>query len=379
MQIILIGNYKPDKQESMERFAQMLSTEFSANGVTPAIWRPPALLGSFFSATNRGAGKWMAYIDKWIIFPVILHCRVKFRFHKKKCSYHICDHSNAPYLKCLPAGKSVITCHDVLAIMGALGYRDTFCEASRMGKLLQKWILKHLGTAQKLAAVSEQTLKQLYILLPGKDKAGHNWQVIYNGFNNDFRPLQHLPENNVLTGLGLQSQTPYLLHVGSGLPRKNRKLLIDMAIMLESRWDGKICYAGEKIEPALLQYAEERGIKDKIINIVRPSHEILTLLYSGCAAFVFPSYSEGFGWPLIEAQACGVPVIASNVQPMPEISGGAALHCDPDRPQDFTEGFMWLQEKKNKEEIVARGFVNISRFTTKKMTNAYLLLHGIKI
>ncbi len=136
---------------------------------------------------------------------------------------------------------------------------------------------------------------------------------------------------------GLKPRVSFLLHVGSAFPRKNRKILIDMVAALGKSWDGKICYAGETIEDELLDYAESMGVGERIISIVKPSHELLRALYSGCEAFMFPSFSEGFGWPAIEAQACGAPVIASNLAPMPEVSGEAALFADPYKPAGFCE------------------------------------------
>ncbi len=68
MHIILIGNYAPDKQQSMERFAQMLANGFSKEGHHATIWRPVVLLGKLFKSTTTGPGKWMGYIDKWILF-----------------------------------------------------------------------------------------------------------------------------------------------------------------------------------------------------------------------------------------------------------------------------------------------------------------------
>ena len=66
-----------------------------------------------------------------------------------------------------------------------------------------------------------------------------------------------------------------------------------------------------------------------VIEVVEPSDEDLRSLYSGAAALLFPSLYEGFGWPLIEAQSCGCPVITSNRSPMTEVAGSAALYIDP--------------------------------------------------
>ena len=94
---------------------------------------------------------------------------------------------------------------------------------------------------------------------------------------------------------------------------------------------------------------------------------------------MFPSFSEGFGWPPIEAQACGAPVIASNLAPMPEVSGEAALFADPYSPQAFAEAFLTLKGNVSlKEDLIQKGIKNIERFHIDKMMRAYLELQGVK-
>ncbi len=377
MRFILIGNYVQDKQQSMERFANMLATGLSKEGHTATIWRPVVFFGKLFRSTTTGPGKWMGYIDKWILFPVILHIRMLHKkYHSANIHFHICDHSNSYYLKPLPVHRTVITCHDVLAIRGALGYADACVSASKTGRILQNWILNNLTNAHKLAAVSWTTYQQLCALdnIHPKDHS-KNWMVIYNAFNANFWPLPKEEAGALVRKAGIDPVHPYLLHVGSGLPRKNRKLLIDMLMVLGSRWNGMICFAGEPLEKELITYAGTLGLKHRIASVVSPDHITLVALYSTCAAFVFPSLSEGFGWPVIEAQACGAPVIASSLNPLPEVSGGSALHADPVRPADFADAFLSLQNKKTREELIGKGFENARRFNVSRMTHAYLNLH----
>ncbi len=378
MHIILIGNYIPDDQVSMQRFTNMLDEGFMESGVTSEIWYPSVIFGKLVKQTIYGFGKWLGYIDKWIIFPFILKRRIKKSKRQNKLyAFHICDHSNAPYLKYLPVERTVITCHDVLAIMGAFGYPDAYCEASRMGKILQSWILKSLIKAKKLAAVSNQTLIQLELLSKNKLPANKEWRIIHNGFNKDFKPLDASSTSSILNMINIELKKPFLLHVGSGQPRKNRELLVEMISILNSKWAGKICFAGEGIDPKLFAYASSLGVTDRMISVVSPEHKHLVALYSACEAFIFPSFSEGFGWPLIEAQACGAPVIASNIAPLPEVTGGAAIHGDPKNAMDFANAFLSLENKEIRDDLIKKGFENSARFSNKKMIQEYLNLHGL--
>lgn len=377
--IVLIGNYPPDRLESMNRFAQMLLCCFRRAGMKTEIWYPCVFLGALTSSTGTGIGKWLSYIDKWVIYPLILRKRIfHHRFQGEKIYFHICDHSNAPYLKCLPAETSGITCHDVLAIRGALGYPDAYCPASVLGKILQKWILKYLGNARFLACVSQLTMQQLKELRQAPTLPNQKWQVIHNAFNADFGLLTNATTRSMLNKTALKDK-PFLLHVGSALTRKNRKLLLDMVAILGNRWDGYICYAGDALNEDLIKHAELLGLQDRVISIVKPDHITLVALYNACDALIFPSFSEGFGWPVIEAQASGAPVIASSIDPIPEISGNGALHADPLKPEAFADAFLTLQNCEGKRaRLIENGFKNVLRFESTPMTNAYLDLYGIR-
>lgn len=378
LKIILIGNYAKDKQMSMELFANLLRNGYINAGNQAVIWRPPVVFGRLSSNTLNGFGKWLAYIDKWLIFPILILLKRCFPANRKfNVRFHICDHSNVIYLPYLPNHKTVVTCHDVLAIRGALGHKDAYCEASSFGIILQHWILGGLVRAKKLAAVSATTLKQLNELDKSANYKRCDRRLVLNAFNESFQPVPKQDALRVLSIGGVDVKEPFLLHIGSSLPRKNRKLLIDMLELLQGNWNGKVVLAGQEIDPELYYRIQQKNLKDRVIMVKRPNYDMLNALYSACDAFVFPSYSEGFGWPIIEAQACGAPVIASNIEPIPEVAGGAALHCNPDSPSEFVEAFKTLSNEKLKSELVQKGFVNCNRFKPERMIQEYLEFHLI--
>ncbi|MEJ7663191.1 MAG: glycosyltransferase [Hymenobacter sp.] len=154
-------------------------------------------------------------------------------------------------------------------------------------------------------------------------------------------------------------------------------MLLEMVHALGSRWPGSICFAGEAPDEALLARAAALGLRERVVAIVKPDHDTLVALYGACEAFVFPSFSEGFGWPVIEAQACGAPVIASTVEPMPEVSGGAALHADPTDPAAFAAALLALQEPGARQALVQRGLLHSQQFAPARMVQAYLQLYGL--
>jgi glycosyltransferase involved in cell wall biosynthesis len=376
MRIILIGNYTKDNQESMKRFTQMLFSGYSELNISAEVWLPDVLMAKWSKSTNKGLGKWLAYIDKYVIFPIKLRYKLLAKkYNTADVRFHICDHSNAMYISHLPLARTLITCHDVLAIRGAFGYTDAYCPASATGRVLQKWILKSLSKAKYLAAVSHFTLNQLNDLLGRNEILTDKWKVIHNGFNSNFWKMDPDQSRPLLKSVGVELYEPYILHVGSQLPRKNRKLLLDMVYHLGDNYKGKICFAGQAIDDGLLRHALSLGLQNRLVVVLKPDHNTLVALYSNCKAFIFPSFSEGFGWPVIEGQACGAPVITSKLEPFIEVGGEGVLFADPYKADDFAEAFLKLNDDGVNVNLIEKGYNNCTRFDFRDMIKSYIELH----
>lgn len=377
--VILIGNYQPDQQKSMNRFLQMMMEGNTAEGLSVQAVYPTVLLGRMVGNTTSGAGKWIAYIDKWIIFPLyILMKRLTPLWRSRETCFHICDHSNAMYVSWLPRKRTVVTCHDVLAVRGAMGYKDAYCEATATGKILQRWILNSIRKSEKTAFVSETTKRQMLELCPpGESMDDKRKPVILNALNAEFKPLDSVYVRQKMDTMPALKDTPFILHVGSALPRKNRTLLPRMLKALEGKWNGKVCLAGEALDAELASLIAGLNLSGRFVSIENPDHDLLNVLYCAAEALIFPSFSEGFGWPVTEAQACGTPVVISSVQPMPEVGGEAAITADPYSPDDFASGFLTLLDPAEKEKRIQAGFENLKRFDRNAMMKKYIQLYEL--
>jgi len=141
----------------------------------------------------------------------------------------------------------------------------------------------------------------------------------------------------VQSKLGLDK--PYILHVGTNKPHKNLTRLVEAwaAVPQSSRAAALLALAGAH-DP---RYPETRlavarlGLGDEVRFLGMVSDEELPMLYAGALGFVFPSLYEGFGLPVLEAMASGVPVACSNRPSLPEVAGQAALLFDPERVSDI--------------------------------------------
>ena len=372
-QIIIIGNYQKDKIESMNRFSLYLLKEYHQSCNDASKISAPVFFGKL-TKSNNGIGKWLGYLDKYILMPFyLLYLNTKVKNHEN-VFFHIADHSNAPYLMYLPKNKAIITCHDVLAIKGALGFSETMCESSTFGKLLQKWILGNLLKAHHIAAVSNKTFDDLIDLSTLKKAKARNWKMIPNGFNNDFNPVNQQQIDELFLHVEADLKTEFLLHVGSSLPRKNRELLIKLIVELGGEYAGNVVFAGAGLDENLLDLINHHGLKNRVISIPKPNHNLLLALYSACSAFIFPSWSEGFGWPIIEAQACGALVISSNVQPLPDVGNEGAIYCVPSNPKEFADAFLKLRDKETSECLRRFALENANKYRNFNMIDEYLLL-----
>lgn len=182
MKILLIGNYEPDKQQSMLRFLAIMSQEMRSASLDIDIIQPTP----FFGKINLGPKllkKWLGYIDKFIIFPFTL-----LKIRNKYDLIHILDHSNAIYTNWLEARKCIITFHDAVGINSATGKIKEF-SASSTGKVLQKWILNGLKTSKMIISVSKFSEDELKDLLADKAES-IQFKVIHNGLNFPFKKIK---------------------------------------------------------------------------------------------------------------------------------------------------------------------------------------------
>ncbi len=218
----------------MQRFANLLARELPKHGVDVEVIRPRPLLGRLKPSPN-GAGKWLGYLDKFVFFPLVLKRRLhKFRMAKRESGFvvHICDHSNAFYTTHLKEVPHLATCHDLLAVRGALG-EDTDCPASLTGRLLQKLILSGLKRARYVACVSHATRGDLLRVAGGV--MAMKSSVVLNAKNYDYNAIDRGSVSILLQRFRqLDLNQPYLLHVGHNMKRKNRAGVLHILASLKN-------------------------------------------------------------------------------------------------------------------------------------------------
>lgn len=357
-EIVVVANYLLDKQISMERYCSSLCTFYS--GYRLRILRPKVFLGRFF-ADRPLLNKQLRYIDKYILFiPELLVVSIRCKL------VHVCDHSNSPYILFLPRRKTVVTCHDLIAVRGAFGDSSVHCNSTPMGKVLQFLILLSLQRASSIIFVSHTT-KSDYLLL-AKGGNDQNLKVIYNCLDNS--SISFLPKAS--RDLSRLQSLPYLLTVGSSLPRKNRKLALKLLQLVNMHFPFQLVVVGSDLSIQEKQLTDDLSLGDAIVHMGKVSQSELSFIYRNAYCLVFPSYSEGFGWPVIEAQSFGCPVIASSSSCIPEIGGSGALYADPYSVSDFLIRVQSLTNPDLRERLISRGFRNQMRFNPSYIKDQYI-------
>lgn len=362
MNILLVGNYLQQRQQSMQKYAELLRRNLQAQGHVARLLRPPMLLGRLWPGES-GLAKWIGYIDRYVIFPAIL------RRHTRWADLvHVCDQANAMYLAHVRK-PSVLTCHDLFAIRSAQGEIEQN-RTGWTGKLLQAWTLSSLRKCRHIVCVSQQTRDELIRIA---QVPRQRVRVVLNGLNYPFERIGGRQLDRCLAELNLARTGPFILHVGGNDWYKNRPGVLKIFAELRRQAgfaDLSLVMAGKPFTHEMSAFVREAGLEGYVHERSGVTDLQLAALYSAATALLFPSLQEGFGWPVIEAQACGCAVITSDRAPLPEVSGGSAILIDP---QDASGAAAHIANHwAALPELAARGLSNAARFTERMMVEQYL-------
>ncbi len=249
--------------------------------------------------------------------------------------------------------KYVVTVHDLL-----------FCRYPELFNPIDVQIYKlKMGrscrAADQIIAVSEQTKEDLisyFQIDPAKIK------VVYQGAHEIFsQGVSSEKSNSVKQKYNLPDR--YLLFVSTIDKRKNVQLILQA---LKERGDGSLplvvvgrptVYLAE-----LKTYIAEHGLEDKVSFLHNVCFEDLPAVYKMAHIFIYPSYFEGFGIPIIEAQRMGVPVITTTGSCFHEAGGNGALYGRPDDPTALIANIDLLEDENQREILIQKGYRNLKRF-----------------
>lgn len=247
-------------------------------------------------------------------------------------AFHVVDHSYAQLVHALPARRTGVYCHDLDTFRSVIephreprpAWFRLMARTTLLG--LQRAAIVFHGTQ----AVRDELLR--HGLVEPKRLV---WAP--PGVSPEFRP-EPSPGDTSESVLAPLGGRPYLLHVGSSIPRKRLDVLFEVFAALRRRHPKlRLVQQGGALTPAQREQVARLGIGDAMLQPPKLDRATLAGLYRRAQAVLVPSEAEGFGLPVIEALACGAPVVASALPVLREVGDTACLYCPVGHITDWTE------------------------------------------
>lgn len=320
IRVAVLADYVEEGWPSMDLVAERLVAALRERetGIEPVLVRPPMRrrlsrlpgIGRHARArlSDRLAGRYVDY-PSWVR-----------RRRPEADAFHVIDHSYAHLVHRLPAARTVVTCHDLDAFAPLLG---TGPRRSRVFRRLVASTLRGLQSAARVVCVSEAVRDELAArgLVPAS-----RLRVVPNGVDavsSGDRAAESEAERILAGGPG----RPILLHVGSTIARKRIDVLLRaFAEVLRERPEARLVRVGG-LTDAQRALAAELGVLDHVVETPFVDRAVLHAIYRRADVTLLPSDGEGFGLPVLESLAAGVPVVASDLPALRQTGGDAAVYC----------------------------------------------------
>ena len=363
--------------QSMPRFTRMLEQAYVARGKKVQVWSPQPKV---YALVPKGRlSKWAGYIDQYILFPLWVRKQVKTQ--PDNTLYVFCDQALGPWVPLVKNKPHVVHVHDLLALRSALGDIPEN-PTSWSGKLYQRFIRHGFKQAKHFISISKKTRDDLQRF--GQVSPATS-DVVYNGLNYPYAPMPPSEALRILSLAGLPAPANgMLLHLGGSQWYKNLTGVIRLYIAYAKSEANPLplwCVSpppNSKVQ-MLLKEVPSQG---QVLFFQGIDNQALQAAYSIARVFIFPSLAEGFGWPIIEAQASGCPVITSNAAPMNEIGGPAATYIPLLKFTDDAES--WAQNglailksilalpETQRSYLVEQGLSHAAKFNADDAIEGYL-------
>jgi glycosyltransferase involved in cell wall biosynthesis len=280
--------------------------------------------------------------------------------------YHFPDFVLPP----LRRARGILTVHDLAFLM------RPDCADERLRAYLEEVVPRSVRRADFIIADSENTRNDLVVLLGVKPS---RVAVVPGGVEERFKRItdpQLLERARRRLGVG---DAPFLLAIGVIEPRKNLNRLMDAFHTLKERKNVpanlKLVLAGGKgwLYDDIFDHHADSPVREDILLPGFVSDDLLPAIYSEAEALAFPSLYEGFGLPILEAMACGTPVVASRASCLPEVAEGAALMVDPNNVDGLAGALeLVLLDHDLRQRLIQQGLERAGQYTWQRAAEQLL-------
>ena len=352
-QLLLFRDFVEDRRLSMERYAAQLAA--ALGGALPAGWQlaefrpslPRALAALPVPARQR------LRLARYLAYPLAAHGR-------PGDLNHVLDQGYGHLSYALPHARTVVTVHDLIPLLRWKGAIRGVVRGRR--PWLNELSLKALRRAAHLIAVSESTRRDLMRHL---GCAPDRISVVYSGLDPSMRPLAPPERQALRKKLGLPGPEVRLILVTGEAFYKNLETSLAVLRRLGERSEEPLMLVrlGES-SPVWQRSVATAGLTERVLAIAPLADARMVELYNAVDCLLFPSWYEGFGLPVIEAMACGTPVVTSNAGALPEAVGDAAPMAAADDVGGLAELVeAVLRDPATRQARIEKGLAQSARFS----------------
>jgi glycosyltransferase involved in cell wall biosynthesis len=293
------------------------------------------------------------------------------------CAILHCTSNTAPVFSSVPV---VITLHDIIymekSYLEILTGSGTWYQ--KLGNVYRRMVIPRIiGRSRKIITVSQFEEKRIARFF-GMDK-DKRLVSVYNGVGEHFMPVS---DNARLIRVKEKYNLPdrFFFFLGNTDPKKNTRGTLQAFSDFVDMTENDIClvmldYDRDELDKMIREIGNNK-LLNRIVLTGYVANTDLPAIYSQSELFLYPSLRESFGLPMLEAMACGVPVITSCTSSMPEVAGDAALLIDPFIPREITEAMIQICENNSlRADLIQKGFIRAAKFSWKSMAQDVLKIY----
>jgi glycosyltransferase involved in cell wall biosynthesis len=349
LEVMLFRNVPEERRFSMERYA---------DEVARALREHPELRvrATMMHLSSRAARWRIGALDSYLVrlarYPLAAG-------RQRADVFHVIDQGYAHLAMRLPPERTIVTCHDLMLLRaeeGVTGFRGRRTSVVRF-----RWSVGYMRRVAHVICVSESTRDDV-IRLVGVNP--DRTSVVYSGVGERFRRLPVDRIEQVRRELGAHG-SHLVLSVSTGHVYKNPLgVLRTVALLRRQGLDVKLVWCGSPFSPEQQRISRQLDLEGAIVHCGIVSDERLVEIYNACDVLLFPSHYEGFGWPALEAMACGLPVVASMAPALIEAVGDAALTVDANDHHALANAIAVILDSADvRNQLRSAGLERASAFT----------------
>ncbi len=345
-EILYAGCLESDPFFSLKQCDEAILSRLESCGVQVVRLHEQLPKGRFFRRLNRN-----------LLYPLLVWWKTRRARHSEAVSgahsiLHVSSHCYA-HLIPFAGGPVTITCH---------GLSEHYFPEDMTHAQMRRWSVRcgKMNCADHVIAVSEFVKDDLVRLF---QMDSSKISVSYNGVSDFFeQEVCAGPSARFSVFNAVEGDLFYVLSVGTNLHVKNMPVLLRAVKKVRQLGvPAVLVKAGDRLHQTHQELIDELQLDDVVFDAGRATERDLKELYNRCDALAFPSFYEGFGLPVVEAQKCGLPCVISNAASLPEVGGSAALYHNPEDSDQLATQLRRVSEDSELQENMIKGGLRHSK------------------